>query len=35
VKKISNKEEEDLLREKAKEWIDVGYHIHVVQAFKL
>jgi hypothetical protein len=23
------------LKEKVKEWIDIGYHIHVVQVFKV
>ena len=23
------------MKEKVKEWIDIGYHIHVVQAFKM
>jgi len=34
-KKIASKEEEEQLRERVKEWIEVGYHIHVAQAFKM
>ena len=34
-KKIGSKEEEEAVRERIKEWIDIGYHIHVAQAFKV
>jgi hypothetical protein len=23
------------MKDKLKEWIDIGYHIHVIQAFKV
>lgn len=35
LRKLTTREEEDVLKEKVKEWIDIGYHIHVVQAFKI
>lgn len=34
-KKIASKEEEEAVRDRIKEWIDIGYHIHVAQAFKV
>lgn len=34
-RKIASKEEEELVRERVREWIEVGYHIHVAQAFKV
>lgn len=32
---MSLKEQEELAKERIKDWIDVGYHIHVAQAFKV
>jgi hypothetical protein len=34
-KKISNKDEEEIVKDRVKDWIEIGYHIHVAQAFKL
>ena len=34
-KKIINKEEEEIVKDRVREWIEVGYHIHVAQAFKI
>lgn len=34
-KKIGNKEEEEVVKDKIKDWIEVGYHLHVAQAYKV
>jgi hypothetical protein len=34
-KKIGNKEEEEVVKDKIKDWIEVGYHLHVAQAYKI
>jgi serine/threonine protein kinase len=34
-KKVASKEEEEIVKERVKDWIEVGYHIHVAQAFKI
>ena len=34
-KKIMSREEEEMVKDRVREWIEVGYHIHVAQAFKI
>lgn len=34
-KKINSKDEEQIVKEKVRDWIEIGYHIHVAQAFKI
>ena len=34
-KKLSSREEEEIVKERVRDWIEIGYHIHVAQAFKV
>ena len=34
-KKVTGRDEEEIVKERIREWIDIGYHIHVAQAFKV
>ena len=34
-KKLSNRDEEETVKERVRDWIEIGYHIHVAQAFKI